>query len=184
MVMIDKTKVPRSIFDLEGKWLRLLELSHDGFDPETGEYLEMDKLFAELEGDVDNKIAGCGFVIMRLKKDAEMVNDEMKRLKEKKGRIDAGRQRLENRVRDFMALTSDESEGKSVKKPWISVTLSKPSKNTVSVTNPGEIPAEFMTVPVMPDPKPIVADIKKALKTGQHVPGTMLIESKRTLTIK
>ena len=135
-------KSPKSMFDLEGEWVRLLEMAHQGFDPETGEYLteeEIDKAFAELSGDFDDKIAGCGFVLLRLKKEAAMVDEEAKRLKLKKARIDNGRARLEERVRELMALTAKD-EGKSVKKPWISVTLSKRSKNTVNVLKEHSIP--------------------------------------------
>ena len=176
-------KVPKSMFDLEGEYLRLLEMAHQGFDVETGEYLteeEVDKAFASLAGDVENKVAGCGFVLMRLKKEAAMVDDEAKRLDDKKRRILAGHERLQERLRELMALT----DTPSVKKPWISVTLAKESLNTVSVTNEGEIPNEYMTKPVAPSPKPILADIKKALKAGQVVPGAKLVPSKRTLTVK
>lgn len=176
-------KVPKSMFDLEGEWLRLLEMAHQGFDPETGEYLteeQIDRVFAELAGDVENKVAGCGFVLMRLKKEAEMVDEEAKRLADKKKRILAGRERLQERVRELMKLTNTSN----VKKPWISVTLSKPSKNTVEVTNQGAIPVGYMTIPILPARKPIIADIKKALKAGEDVPGAKLIESKRTLTVR
>ncbi len=179
-------KHPRSIYDLEGEFIRLLEMAHQGFDPETGEYLnedEIDRAFAELEGDLDDKIAGCGFVIMRLKKEAAMVDEEAKRLRDKKARMDKGRERLEERVRDLMILVADPGAGKSVKKPWISVTIAKPSKNKVQLLNAKLIPSEFMTVPQAPDPKPIMAEIKKALKAKIEVPGAELVQGRRTLTI-
>lgn len=174
---------PKSIFDLEGEWLRLLQMSHQGYDSETGEFLEpedIDKAFANLAGDVEHKVAGCGFVLLRLKKDAEMVDEEAKRLATKKKRIEAGRERLEERVRELMKMTKTPT----VKKPGISVTLSKASMNKVEITNERKIPDKYMSLPVTPLPKPIMAAIKKALKDNENVPGAKLVESKRTLTVR
>ena len=180
-------KKPKSIFDLEGEWLRLLEMAHQGYDPETGEYLEpedLDKAFAELTGDVEDKVAGCGFVLMRLKKDAAMVDEEAKRLKKKKDQILAGRERLEERLRELMVVTNTAK----VKKPFVSVSLAKEQLGKVEVLDEGKVPGEFMTVPVAPDPKPMLTEIKtflkSALDSGKEISWAKLVPSKRTLTVR
>ena len=170
---------PRSMYDLEGEWLGLLAALEDTFDETTGEYSEptgIDEAFAALGEDVEVKLAGCAHVLRRLKADSAMVAEEEKRLAARRKRIDASRQRLEERVRELMLLT----ETPRVKTPTISLTLAKASMRVEVV---GPVPAQYLTTPVMPEPKPMLAEIKKALRKGARIPGACLIEGKRSLRI-
>jgi len=171
--------VPKSIYDLEGEWLGLLAALEDTFDETTGEYSEptgIDEAFAALGEDVEAKLAGCAHVLKRLKADAAMVAEEEKRLAARRKRLDASRQRLEERVRELMLLT----ETARVKTPTISLTLSKASMRVEVV---GPVPAQYLTTPVMPEPRPMLAEIKKAIKAGVAVPGASLVEGRRSLRI-
>ena len=170
---------PRSMYDLTGEWLALMAALEDTLDEATGEYVEplgIDDALAALGEDVRAKLAGCGHVLRRLKADAAAVAEEERRLRGRRQRIDASRQRLEERVREMM-LTTGETR---VKTPTISLSLSKPSSR-VEVTGP--VPAQYLTTPVMPEPRPMLAEIKAAIKAGVAVPGASLVEGKRTLRL-
>lgn len=171
---------PMSVFDLTGAWLHLMDALEDRFDPETGEYREpegIEAAFAALGEDVEAKIAGCGHVIRRMKADGNAIADEEARLRARRKRLDAGRHRLEDRVRELMILT----ETRTAKTASITVTLAKPAK-CVEVTGP--VPEQFMSRPVMPDPRPVLADIARAIKAGIAVPGAALVDGKRSLRIR
>jgi len=168
------------MFDLTGEWLGLLAALSDNFDPETGEYShdpdELEEAFAALGEDVEAKLAGCAHVLKRLKADSAMVAEEEKRLAARRKRLDASRQRLEERVRELMLLT----DTPRVKTPTISLTLAKASMRVEVV---GPVPAQYLTTPVMPEPKPMLAEIKKAIRAGVAVPGASLVEGRRSLRI-
>lgn len=170
------------MFDLEGEWLTLMEAMEASFDEETGEYLtdadEIESAFGALGENIAEKLAGCGHVLRRFKADICAVAEEEMRLKAKRYRIDAARERLEERVRGLM-LTTGMLKAKTAS---LTISLSKPSVR-VEVLDGAAIPERFMVTPEPPPPKPVLADIKRALKAGEEVPGTELVEGKRTLRI-
>lgn len=169
-----------SIYDLTEEWLTLMAALEATFDPETGEYVtdadEIEAAFDALSDDINAKLAGCGHVIRRFRADAAALAEEEKRLKQRRHRLDAARERLEERVRELMMLTNT----RIAKTASITVSLSKPAKR---VDVYGSVPARFWTVPVLPEPRPILADIARALKAGEDVPGAELVDGMRSLRI-
>ncbi len=176
------TAVPRSMFDLEGEWFNLLEMSRQEMDPETGEYLieeQIDAAFTALAGDIETKVAGCGFVLLRLKKEADMVKDEERRLQAKRKRVEGGYDRLEGRLREMMQLTKTDK----VTKPQISVTLRKATKQ-VEVTVFEQLPKKYITHSPAPDPRPDKQALARDLKANVEVPGARLVDGKRSILVK
>jgi hypothetical protein len=167
------------MFDLSNEYIRLLEMSRLGYDYETGEVLEeeeVDRAFAALTGDVQTKVAGAAFVVMRLDKEADMVDEEIRRLQLKKIRIQRGHDRLKDRIRQLMSLT----EIDRVKTPSISVTLGKPAER-VAIYDKELLPEEYR---VSPPWKPHKLAIKKAIQNGDEIAGAHLEKGQASLTIR
>jgi len=174
---------PASIYDLSAEWGYLLACAEEGIDLTTGEEMAEDALaaaFASLTGDVEAKLVGCAHVMLRLKRDAEELDVEARRLAGKRARILAGRERLESLVRDLMIRTGTAR----AQSPSVSITLARESISKVEIVSPAEIQPRFLTVPVPTAPSPIMAEIKRALKAGESVPGARLVPAKRTLVIR
>jgi hypothetical protein len=174
--------MPKSIFDLTGEWMRLMEATQDVFNPEDGTYVspdpaDVEAAFAALGESVTAKLAGCGHVRQRLKADAAILKAEEQRLAARRRSLDAGRERLEQRMRELMELT----DTTSVKTPSITVSLSKPGTR-VEITDDIAVPLAFRKPPVLG--APILKSIKMAIESGAEVPGAALVASKRRLTIR
>jgi hypothetical protein len=170
---------PNSIYGLTGSWLDLMAALEDTFDEATGEYHEpegTDAAFEALGEDIEAKLCGCAHVLRRLKADAALVGDEVSRLQARRKRIDASRVRLEERVRLLMVQT----ETPRAKNPSITITLSKAAQ-VVSITGP--VPPQYCTTPVLPEARPMKAEIKAAIKAGVAVPGAELVDGSRSLRI-
>lgn len=176
----------KSMFDLKLEYTQLLADARASFDPETGELTDeeaderIDARYQQLSGDIEEKVVGTCFVIRRLESEEAVLKEEMDRLRARKNRLGRGRERLKDRLRDFMSETGT----KKVDTPSLSVTLGKPSRS-VKILNEAEIPEEFMVTPEPPAPFPDKKAIAKALKNPEtSVPGAILADGKHRLLIR
>jgi hypothetical protein len=175
----------KSMFDLKLEYAELLAQARTSFDPETGELTDeeaderIDLKYSQLSGEIEEKVVGTSYVVLRLKAEEDSIKEEIDRLRARKARLRRGADRLKDRLRDFMAETGT----KKVDTVSLSVTLGKPSK-TVQILNEAEIPEEFMVIPE-PKPYPDKKAIAKALKNPDtSVPGAVLTEGKHRLLIR
>lgn len=167
-----------SMFDLSADYERLLQIAELGADPVTGEVYEpedIDKAFTEIKGEAEDKISSTAYVLQRLKADANVLDEEIKRLKAKRDSILAGRERLQDRLREFMAT----AEVHKVKTPSISVSLGKPSERC-EITDETAVPDDYARVVRQVEKQ----QVKDALKKGQDVPGAQLVNGPNRLTIR
>lgn len=174
-------KKNRSMFDLSQEFVELLHAARDGFDEETGEMDPAIEAAFDAHGEeVQRKVVGTAYVLLRLDKEEEIVDDEIKRLQARKKRIKNGHARLKERLRKFMR----DTKTTKVETPSIGVTLGSPGKG-LKILDESMIPEEFMSKPEPPAPKPMRNEILKKLKEKDgEVPGCILVETQGSLTIR
>lgn len=143
------------------------ELMVNLIDDETGEINEeiMEQL-EQLSIDREEKIESCGIVMKSLRSEIEAINDEIKALK---SRAEAKANRLD-RLSEYVKRTLD---GKKFETSKVAFSFRKSQK--VEITDEALIPDEWCNYETTR--KPVKSDIKKALKSGEVVPGCVLIES-------
>ncbi|NOV28049.1 hypothetical protein E5S69_31680 [Cupriavidus necator] len=165
-----------SLYSLSDEVERLLS-SEDAFDAETGE-LSPD-LVAALDATKDKAANVCAYILNR---DAEIVAIEAHEAK-----IAAHKAvivRKQERLREYLAMNMKRTgiteisanDGTFKAKLYIERDAS------VEIYDEKQIPAQFMTTPKPPEPKPSKAEIGKALKAGTDVPGARIVKRDR-LTI-
>lgn len=172
---------PKSIYDLEGEWSQLLEIAELGYDPDTGEAFDpedIDHAFAALTDDIEEKMAGCAFVTMRLRSNADAIDGEIKRLLAKRKSMENGRQRLLERMRELMT----RAELDKVKALGVSISLAKHPRKRVDVVDVFQLDAQYLRPER--DPEPDKVAILAALKAGREVEGAQLVDGNRTLTVR
>jgi Siphovirus Gp157 len=100
---------------------------------------------------------------------AESIGARMKLMKDRKARYEAKADERRRILADILA-TAEES---LVRLPNCTVTLTTTARGVV-VTDPAQIPPEFLRSPPPGEPKPDLKAIGAALKDGKAVPGCEL----------
>ena len=137
----------------------------DCVDPETGEVVDI-QMLEGLQMERDSKIENIALWIKNLLSDAEELDREKKKL--------ADRQRIsENKARSLKEYLSRFVNGEKFKTPRVSISWRK--SESVSVDDISSVPDRFLKYS---DPAPDKTAIKKAIKSGEDVPGARLIEGK------
>ena len=137
----------------------------DCVDPETGEVVDI-QMLEGLQMERDSKIENIALWIKNLLSDAEELDREKKKL--------ADRQRIsENKARSLKEYLSRFVNGEKFKTPRVSISWRK--SESVSVNDISSVPDRFLKYS---DPAPDKTAIKKAIKSGEDVPGARLIEGK------
>lgn len=137
----------------------------DCVDPETGEVVDI-QMLDKLNMERDSKIENIALWIKNLLSDAEELDREKKKLAE--------RQRVsENKAKSLKAYLSQFIDGEKFKTPRVSISWRK--SESVSVEDVNSVPNKFLKYS---DPVPDKTAIKKAIKSGEDVPGAHLIQGK------
>ena len=137
----------------------------DCVDPETGEVVDI-QMLEGLQMERDSKIENIALWIKNLLSDAEELDREKKKLAE--------RQRTsENKAKSLKEYLSRFVNGEKFKTPRVSISWRK--SESVSVDDISSVPDRFLKYS---DPAPDKTAIKKAIKSGEDVPGARLIEGK------
>ena len=165
-----------SLYTLSDQVERLLS-SEDAFDAETGELSPA--LVEALDATKDKAANVCAFILNR---DAEIVAIE-----QHINKVEARRAYLvqrQEKLREYLAANMKRTgiteiaanDGTFRAKLYIERDAS------VEIYDEKQIPAQFLTTPKPPEPKPSKAEIGKVLKAGQEIPGARLVKRDR-LTI-
>ena len=146
---------------------RIEELTMNLVDEETGEINEeaMDEL-EQLAIDREEKIEGCGIVMKSLRSEIEAINDEIKALK---SRAEAKAKRLD-RLGEYVKYALNGEKFETAK-----VAFSYRKSQSVEIADDSIVPDEWCRFETTR--KPVKADIKKALKNGESIPGCLLVEN-------
>jgi hypothetical protein len=162
-----------SLYTLSNEVERLLS-SDEAFDAETGE-LSPD-LVAALDATKDKAANVCAYI---LNQDAQIVAIEQHEAK-----IAAHKAvvvRKQERLREYLAANMKRTgitevaanDGTFKAKLYIDRDAS------VEIYDDKQIPAQFMTTPKPPEPKPSKSEISKAIKAGTEVPGARIVKRDR-----
>lgn len=170
---------------------RLQALEEYSIDLETGEILSEDefyKLYDEIQMALNDKIESTVCFIKNLQSDSEALDNEMKKLKQRKIYKDKLIERLKNRVDTYIQhLCSDEDgivdTGKlnKYKLETPKMKLSYRKSEVVNVTNVESLPKDFIKTTIREEPNK--TEIKKSIKAGNSVDGAELV-TKYNMQIK
>ncbi len=124
---------------------------------------------------IEDKITATVPVIKQMKGESEMLAAEIKRLQAKKSALESKAERLKAYVHNCMDALGMKKAGNALH----SVTITKPQKIVV-IENESLIPEAYQQITVSTDK----AGIKKALASGDTVPGAHLQDGNSGLRIK
>ena len=161
------------LYELTGQYLALSELADD---PDMPAQALQDSLEG-LEGEIEMKAQALLQVTAGMKGDIYSIEDEIKRLQDRKRVIENRRQSL----RDYLQRNMEATGITKIACPLFQITLAK-GRPMVVVEDENQIPDEYVKTTVVKAPRK--AEIMAALKSGEAVPGCVLGESKQSLRIK
>lgn len=165
-----------SLYTLSNEVERLLS-GDDAYDAETGELSPA--LLEALEATKD-KGANVAAYILNMGAQLDAMTEHMLRIKERHEALANRQEKLREYLQANMKRTGiteiAANDGTFLVKLYIERDAS------VEIYDEKQIPAQFLTTPKPPEPKPSKAEIGKALKAGQDVPGARIIKRDR-LTI-
>lgn len=146
---------------------------------------ENDEAFAEALAEtldaqgsqLEDKIESTIIVARQLDADAEACKAEAKRLTERAKAFERNAQACRDRV-----LWAMESTGRDkIKRQLFTVTRTKP-RDMCSIEDADKVPEQYTKL-IPESRQPVKADILKALKAGEDIPGCRLDQSKPSLRI-
>lgn len=133
--------------------------------------------FEAIEGEFEEKAISLVTVANNLSADTDALDTEIKRLQARKKTI----QNRQESMREYLRANMESCGISNIKCPLFSITLGKP-RQIVLITDEDKIPTDYLNIKT--SISPIKADILKALKSGETIPGAELGESKASLTIR
>jgi hypothetical protein len=117
--------------------------------------------------------------ILHTEEAEQAIEVQIARLRSRKERISAARERMQDSVLEVMEVM----EMKSLQGELYSLVAAK-NPSSVEIVDDMLIPPEFLQPPSPSPLRPDKSAIKKALKSGQEVPGARLVEAKTRLEIR
>lgn len=154
----------------------LLELSSIDADSEDMKEAIKNTLEA-VEGEFNEKAVSVVHYIKNLDSDAEAIDTEIKRLSARKKAISA----KQEAIKDYLRFNMDATGIKKIECPLFTIS-SVAGREIVSIDEEALIPDEFIEIKSVIQPRK--ADILKALKAGNEVPGASITRSQNTIRIK
>ena len=133
--------------------------------------------FEMIEGDFNDKALSLITVVNNMDSDADQIDKEIARLQAKKKSI----QNSQNSMREYLRSNMEATGISKISCPLFTITLAA-GRDMVLVTDEDKIPTDYLNIKT--SVAPIKADILKALKAGESIPGCELGKSKTSLRIK
>ena len=138
---------------------------------------ELNDCLESIEDAFEDKANNIMAVTQTLQEDVTAIDNQIKRLQERKKAIVNNQESLKEYLRHNMEMTGISK----IKHPLFTVTLSAPGE-VVKIVDEKLLSDEFVTVKTTVAPDKIA--IKKAIKSGVEVLGACLVSGKSRLTIK
>lgn len=160
------------LYDLTNQYLELIGLL---VDPDVDEEIVNDTLDG-LQGEIEEKLEGCGMVLRQMDGDINMIDLEIKRLQARKKTYENSKNRLKKYILNSMKVMGITK----VKTPLFSFTV-KNGVDSVIVPNENLVPEEYRIK--QPD-KINKAEIKAFLKKGNALSYAYLQKGEDGLLIK
>lgn len=161
------------LYDISQQFLSIQELAENDESMIEAVADTMEGIAADFE----QKGQAVVVIFRGMEADIEAIDSELKRLSEKKKAIQNRVEWLRNYLRDNMAATGITK----ISCPLFNITLSEAAKQ-VEVFDESALPDDYVTVKTVlsPDKRKLLADLKE----GVDIPGAMLVDGTRRLTIK
>lgn len=165
-----------SLYNLAGEYRALAQFLADGdFDPATiADTVEA----SGLPEAITEKAQGCEMVARIMEADVPTIDAEIRRLQDLKKSRQAKADALRKYVLDNMLACDIQS----IDAPLFSIKVVK-NPPSLDIFDERQIPADYMSDPPPPAPKPDKTLIKKAISDGFDVPGAKLAQEWR-LSVK
>ena len=165
-----------TLYDLNVQFCTLLELAEDGdIDPQV-----IANTLEGLEGDIEAKLDSYGVVVNELLTDIAKIDTEIKRLTEKKRRINTNIDRIKEKIYSTM-LIMDKKKIAGERFTW---TIAKNGGKRPVIFKEGynilAIPERFQSWDVKPDRD----EIRQALENGEELDFATLGERGESLRLK
>lgn len=162
-----------SLYTLSDEVERLLS-SEDAYDAETG---ELSPALVEALGAMKDK--GANVVAYILNRDAEIQAIEQHEAKIAAHK--AGIVRKQEKLREYLAFNMKRTGITEIaaNDGTFKAKLHIDRDSSVEIYDDKQIPAQFMTTPKPPEPKPSKTEIAKAIKAGTEVPGARIVKKDR-----
>ena len=121
-------------------------------------------------GPLEEKAQGWAHVILNLRASAAAIKAHAE--------SQLARAKAEERQAEHMeaSLSAVLQANNLLKISGPSVVISFRKSQTTEISDPALLPAQFWSVPVLPDPKPLKVEIKAAIKLGEIVPGAYIAD--------
>lgn len=157
-----------TIYEIADKYKFIQQMIEDGTDP---------AIFAEalagIDGEAGEKLESYAMVLKNAESDITGVDAEIKRLQERKKAM----QNNVSRMKDNMSILLQEIEGNRLKTDKFTFSFRK--STAVQIDDISLIPNDFIKT----ETSPMKVDIKKALASGEVIPGASLVEN-QSLSIR
>ena len=149
----------RNLYEIKEGYKQIQALIEDGeLDQEM-----LQDTFEGIDGEFEEKAENCGLVIRNWQAEAEMIDNEVKRLQERSKKLKADADSLQQRVFDAMAET-----GKT-KFSTDHFQFGTRKSEYVDIDDSVEVPEAFIKVKVTKSPDKTA--LKKAIKAGEVIEG-------------
>ena len=130
-----------------------------------------------IEGEFKDKAIAIVSTAFNVEADIDAIDAQIKRLQDKKKTI----QSKSKWLRDYLRQNMEATGINNITCPLFSITLSAASKQ-VEITDASLLPDDYVRVKTEVSPDKIA--LAKALKDGAAIPGAMLCDGARRLTIR
>lgn len=161
---------------------RLKVLEEYGIDSETGEILSEEdfyKLYDEIQMDLNTKIENTICFVKNLRADCNEYKLEEDRIKQRRKIKENLADRLESRINYYIKQKFTDEDGNidtdglsKYKLETAKMKLSYRKSQTANITDINKLPKEYIKEEVIV--KPLLNDIKKAIKNGKNIDGAEL----------
>lgn len=130
-----------------------------------------------LQGEFNDKAQAITGLILNMDSDTNAIDEEIKRLTDRKKVI----QNRQQSIKDYLRINMERTGIKKISCPLFTITCVQ-GRQIVSIDNEQALPEEFLTVKtvISPDKRAI----ESQLKAGVEVPGAHLETSKSSIRIK
>lgn len=126
---------------------------------------------------IEDKASNIVAVVTTLDSDTTAIDNQIKRLQERKKAIVNNKERL----KEYLRYNMEQTGITKIKHPLFNISLGKPTA-TAEIINTDELPDDYLSVKteIKPDKRKILSDLKQ----GVDIKGAKLSEGKSRLLIK
>lgn len=177
VAMPTPAEAPRlTLLDLDSSILELLD-SIDMIPADMpGHIAEAEEELRHLIAARLRKVDGINYMLIHLASQSELAKQEIDRLTKRKKRFEQSAERLT----DYVIFAMKATEQKRLDGDTCSARLMT-AQPRLEITDADAVPAEYTTTTTVVETTTNTAAIKKALKTGEPVPGARLLDGKEYL---